>query len=397
MSTPDIDTLFAKNKSFCALPWVQVSSTIDGVIGRCCVDVSTHNGQYYHSAIRPKMKLSEHALGCLTSSPYAQDNPDKVASMRTAFNSAAMRETRQAMLKGAPVSSCTQCYWAEARGFKSMRQYANAGYRWSVDWAAVVGNTLDGMVDSQPISLDLRLGNHCNLRCTMCCYPTSHSLKASVQTWQKGVLDPYSDSEDFWNDMRSLAKTTKYIYFAGGEPFLQRAHMDLLKLLRDEEAAPAIELGYNSNLTVLPKELFGLWAHFKGVRVGASCDGVGAVFERIRLGSKWPVFAENLQLVRQHAQVYLSVTIQKDNLLHLDELLQWAEEHDLEVSLGNILQEPASLRIDRLGRDEIFSACEMLLARASGLVQRGNAKLADEVVSFCGALRVWILDRPATG
>ncbi len=79
---------------FCALPWLSICGTVDGVWSRCCIDRSAYSGGKPVEGA----KLSQNALGCVKKSPFASANRERVFTLREAFNSENMKETRLAML-----------------------------------------------------------------------------------------------------------------------------------------------------------------------------------------------------------------------------------------------------------------------------------------------------------
>jgi hypothetical protein len=63
--------------TLCVLPWIHLSTTVDGVWGRCCFDATNDYDNYYQQAEQPVFELVPDALGCLPHSRYASDNPDR--------------------------------------------------------------------------------------------------------------------------------------------------------------------------------------------------------------------------------------------------------------------------------------------------------------------------------
>lgn len=343
-----------ENQTFCVLPWIHLCSSVDGVWGRCCADDSMYHQHYYEMEEEPEFRLKEEAIGCLSGSRYADSNEGKVYNLPEAFNSPQMKRTRLAMLAGEPVAACQYCYDLEAGGGKSYRQKAYELFAEKFEVAELVEATApDGALDEFPGYLDIRFGNSCNLQCIMCCFPVSSSLgKNRKAKWSKAYIDPYAGDTEFWGVLERNVSSIRRIYFAGGEPFLQPLHFKLLDLLIGAGCAKDVELGYNTNLTVLPRGIGDKLKKFKRVEIGASCDGTEAVFERIRVGAKWDVFVENLQKVREFARVWLAVTPQKDNIANLEELVEWAVREGYEIDMTNILMYPEELGLKNLSREE---------------------------------------------
>lgn len=372
---------FEKNAAFCVLPWVHLCASVDGVWGRCCVDRSMYHTHYYTASTQPDLVLQEDSVGCSHNSPFAERNPERVFALSNAFNSPALKNTRLSMLRREKVPACSYCHDREARGGVSYRQNMNGLFRDQQDWDALLsGTAADGRVDRKPVYLDLRLGNRCNLRCIMCCYPVSSNWRRNLEaTWLNKTLDPYAEDLEFWNQIREILPGLTRLYFAGGEPMLQPSHRRIINLLIETGAAPSVDLVYNTNLTVLPQDILQAFSHFRSVEIGASCDGIGAVYERIRSGANWPTFVRNLRRVAQCAKVRIAVTPQRDNVSNLPELIEWALANGYELDLTNILQYPEELSISNLStadrRDYAIQYGEL----ADRHRELGHLRLADEL------------------
>jgi len=166
--------------------------------------------------------------------------------------------------------------------------------------------------------------------------------------WVKANIDPYESDAKLWEMLKVNAHKLSRIYFAGGEPFLQPLHFKLLDLLIKEDASGRIDLAYNTNLTVLPDGILDKLGKFKSVDIGASCDGTGELFESIRVGARWDTFVQNVRKTKKYFPVRLAVTPQKQNIAHLQSLIEWGVSEGCEIDLTNILMYPEELRITTL-------------------------------------------------
>ncbi|MQB01976.1 MAG: twitch domain-containing radical SAM protein [Actinobacteria bacterium] len=346
---PSVNYL-ADNAAFCILPWIHLSSTVDGVWGRCCFDTTNDYDFYYEQVEEPVFTLKPDALGCSSGSRYARDNPDQVFGLLEAFNSPNMRRTRLAMLAGKRPSACTFCYERDDEGGESHRQVMNREYGARVELDQLVARTsADGSLDEFPIFLDIRLGNTCSLACIMCAFPVSSRLGVGKNpAWTTANVDPYRDDHDFWATLAAHAKKLRYLYLAGGEPFQQPMHFRLLDLLIDAGAASQIAVRYNSNLMTLPAGVFDKLCHFKSVVIAASCDGTDKVFETIRVGGRWTTFVQNVRLAKQHVEVLLDVSPQRDNVSNLRQLIEFAQDEDIKIRLENYIHYPQELSLRNL-------------------------------------------------
>lgn len=338
----------------CVLPWTHVASTVDGVWSRCCFDTTNDYDGYYWQDTEPEFVLDPDALGCAPLSRYSSANPTRVMGPQEAFNSPNMRRTRLQMLAGDRPAACRSCFQQEDLGVGSHRTHMNDLFANEMDMPGLLAATgPDGSLDRFPIHLDLRFGNHCNLSCIMCSFPVSSRFGAGkTPAWTTPNIDPYRDDEHLWQSLREHAHEIRYLYVAGGEPFLQPGHRRLLNLLAETGAAGNIQIHYTSNLTVLPPGIWTLLHQFKRASIAASCDGIGEVFERIRVGARWGDFIANLRLARDHVEVWLDVTVQRDNVASLASLHRFARAEGVRMRAQNILQYPDHLSVRSLPRAE---------------------------------------------
>jgi pyruvate-formate lyase-activating enzyme len=381
--------VLSDNGVFCALPWVHQCASVDGVWSRCCVDSTMYYDELYKMPERPEFRLRPDSVGCLPHSAYASANPEKTFNILEAFNSPVMRKTRLSMLSGKEVKACQYCYDREASGATSYRQLANQMFTEQADLQSLIEKTTaDGSLDEFPCYLDLRFGNTCNLACIMCGFPVSSKWGAKAELkWLPLHIDPYKSDTELWRMLQVNAHKLRRIYFAGGEPFLQRSHFKLLDLLIEGNLAAGIDLAYNTNLTILPKGIFEKLGKFRSVDIGASCDGTGALFEAIRVGAKWDTFVKNVRKTKQYFQVRLAVTPQKQNIDHLQPIIEWAISENCQVDLKNILMYPEELSLNALGNQakKLFAAEYSQLS--NHYREKGHEKIANELANVVQFLK----------
>jgi len=367
--------------SLCALPWIHLATTVDGVWGRCCFDSTNDYDHYYSQADEPVFRLVPEALGCTPASRYARDNPDRVMGVDEAFNSPNLRRTRLEMLAGERPASCRACYQQEDLGVESHRVDMNRRFAAEVDLATLTAATGDdGSLDAVPIYLDLRLGNTCNLACIMCSFPVSSRIGATAAPrWLTASINPFREDEQLWTWLKENGHSLRYLYLAGGEPFLQADHARLIALLVSTGAAAGIDLYYNSNLTVLHREGLMPLTRFRSALIAASCDGVGELFSRIRVGGAWDQFVANLRTAKDYATVWLDVTVQRDNVQALGDIMAFADAEGVEPRFQNILQYPEDLSIRALPDHDKELAARRLAELTAACDRAGRADLVRQL------------------
>jgi pyruvate-formate lyase-activating enzyme len=343
---------------------------------------------YYKKETKPEFRLQNEALGCLPLSPYSSANPEKTFNLLEAFDGPAMRKTRLSMLAGEKVAACKYCYEREDSGGTSYRQTANRMFADQVDFPRLLAGTAEnGSLNEFPFYLDIRFGNTCNLQCVMCGFPISSRWgKATGIQWVEANINPYAMDTELWTILNEYAPRIRRIYFAGGEPFLQPSHFKLLELLIDNGCAADIDLGYNTNLTVLPEGIFEKLGKFKSVDIGASCDGTEDVFESIRAGAKWDTFVKNVRETKKHFRVRLAVTPQKGNIANLAKLIEWAVAEECDMDLTNVLLYPEELSICALGKEEKRYFADQYRSLSAKYAREGYESISGELENIVRVL-----------
>lgn len=360
------------SSSFCVLPWMHLFADESGVTYPCCRSVSTK-----------KPNVDEHGR------PY---HVDDTAGIEAAWNSAYMRTLRLDMLAGARPKPCERCYMYDDLGMRSHRQDANDDYRDRIA-PLIAAGAPDGSVPFDLLSVDLRLGNLCNLRCRMCSPQSSRALlgefaEAYGLPPTHAALDrlramDWFASERFWEIFERHTVHVERLHFAGGEPFMIPQMFDFLARLIDLGRASGVSLSYNSNLTMLPDRVYDLWPHFKQVRVTASVDGFGAVNSFIRYPSEWTAIDANLRRLEADADrlnlrggIAFNTTVQIFNVLRLDELLDYVVSTFERAEAPNlsVLTHPAHLNIQALPHALKQLAADHLSAAMDRLAPRWPAR-----------------------
>jgi len=261
-----------------------------------------------------------------------------------AFNSDLHIRIRQNILQGKQDESCSRCWQTEDNGAESYRTIWNS----TLSGGYLKGIMLDsvdeeGIIDKPFITfLDFTLGNKCNLVCRMCNLNNSNQWDLESDLLNLKIPWDYPSTtlpvdEKFLEDdffMKNFMHL-KHINFLGGEPLIVDEHYEFLKKCIKFEVAQNIILSYTTNLTVIKKELLGLWENFRHVSVGVSVDGVEEVNDYIRYPSKWKNIQKNVEKIstfKDEISMDLQIhsTFQLLNVFDYDKLLEWT------FSLGDL-------------------------------------------------------------
>jgi len=206
--------------------------------------------------------------------------------------------------------------------------------------------------------LDLKLGNICNLKCRICGSWSSSTyageeLKALPKTQRKDSFHREMvqkgawprKSKTFWNELKEHVNNIRYLEFTGGEPFMIKEHFEFLNTLIDMGVAHNIEIHYNTNGTIYPKEAESIWFHFKHVEIAFSIDALDERFEYQRTEAKWDEVEVNITkfnaLRKQFTNISLQVcsTINIFNVMYLDEVAEWIDKQGFDFVYWNMLHD----------------------------------------------------------
>jgi MoaA/NifB/PqqE/SkfB family radical SAM enzyme len=327
-------------EKICILPWISIETSPVGTARPCCLakDEITYADE---QGVEHKYNLKDHTLEEIYHSRY-------------------MQVLRRDFLYGQKPATCQRCWDEEASGRVSKRMNSRIRlkeYYDSVDW-----NNLN---PNQLWFIDLKLGNICNLKCRIC-------GSWSSSKWAKEEIDYVPElvnrkehlaykflqdggwpreSELFWDNLKTLLPNIKYLEFTGGEPFLIQQHFDLLQYAVDNDYAKNIEIHYNTNGTVFPKQ-HHVWEHFKHVEVAFSIDNTEARFEYERYGAVWNEVENNMikfsNMRSAKFSTQLCTTMNIQNVYYLPELCDWILTQTFDHVYFNMLHDPWHMCISKM-------------------------------------------------
>jgi MoaA/NifB/PqqE/SkfB family radical SAM enzyme len=324
--------------ALCRLPFDHLFINNAGVIHACCV------------AFPQYTKLDEFQN-------LTNDRNVAIHGLKEAWRAPSLLSLRHKMLNNQWPKSCESC---------KRQEESNSPSRRTREGLSKNSISLNGIIRS----LDIRLGNSCNLMCRMCSPFSSIGLLAEWSDTQPNLpkasfnmMEAVKSSvprqnhqwdEDamFWNELFEFAPQAENVHFAGGEPFLNRAHLGYLEKLISSGQSHSTRLSYNTNLTLVPEWLRRLAKEFRELRILVSLDGVGEMAEYIRYPIRWARFWSALDqldaLIGQFPSkisVAFNTTLQVYTLAAVEELLEFLETHPFSnlprESFPNTLQNPA--------------------------------------------------------
>lgn len=340
------DDKFANN--FCVLPWLQLHVKNNGEIFPCC--------NMEQLGDRSVEKIQK---------PELNDSQGYISK-----NNQLIKKIRLAMLNGEAPEECKACYDLEKVGLKSVRQIKNVKFQ--KDIFDIQENThTNGDSDVSIKSLDLRLGNHCNLKCRMC-WPSSSSalMREAVDL---GFIHPKAYQEKVSYRFESYRKlieenpAIESIALAGGEPFLIPEFYEILDFLIQTKRAPLISLTIHTNGTKISPELHSKLLEFKETKLLISVDGTDSINSYIRHPADWSLLKENVYEMNRWSEnpkfrTQINVTIQAMNLLNVADVVRFSLDHsNFYPPVFTLLNTPEELAIKSLPQKWLEDAHSLML------------------------------------
>lgn len=172
--------------NFCIQPWIHLASYNDGSVPLCCV------------------ATPEHGINLNTHTPVQ------------IWNSKQFKQARLKFLAGEKLSQCSNCWREEESGIKSHRIIEN--YMWEKKLGhdflqQLIDNTNpDGSVNHNPMTLDLRLSNVCNLQCVMCRPRDSSKWLSDSKKLGEIIISPMAKA-DWQHKASSISNTDVFDWF----------------------------------------------------------------------------------------------------------------------------------------------------------------------------------------
>jgi len=336
-----IDWLTNNLNKFCVLPWLNMNTNPNGNVKLCC---SIAMDYFVANKDRP-FNLGYDDITQIWNGPHMQN----VRNLHRQNNGS---------------DDCLDCYKIEKLSGHSPRKGQNKIWVERknhdpelADYLTEVSNEkLYSISDILPLSLELRLGNQCNLKCVTC-WGMSSSLiheerkdmvksgelmkrdlgwlqekwTEDIEAVEKADMTEWYETDTFYKNFRLMAPKLRRLYTTGGEPTLIKANYRMLEeLLAAGNNTCKIE--FTTNMTTWNPKFYENLSKFENVEIQMSVDGVGTVAEYIRYGTKWDVVRENIKKVfemastRPNWRIVCYSVLQALNYQHITEIWEVLDE-----------------------------------------------------------------------
>ena len=311
------------SKTYCPLPFSQISTENDGSYRLCC-----------HSNLTVQNDDGSIA--------YLQDSP-----VSEVWNNKFYTSIRSQMNNGERPSACDTCYKLEDKGQVSYRERYNR--------QLTNTNTL------MPSNIELKVGNLCNLKCVMC-YPGASSLhQQEVNEFIADGIDPPNAFAQFeTSEQFKKAKPQQYadnlnlddcirMTLSGGEPLVNKTTDLILDRCINEHLCDQIELEIISNLTVLNPSMLDKLKKFSHSKLLVSWDHVCEKAHFIRYPMDYNKFIDNLQAVQSAGiEINVSSCITIFNAFDLKQIFDTWQIHEIKTVRLELVYFPLYFNIEYL-------------------------------------------------
>jgi len=175
------------------------------------------------------------------------------------------------MMHGEDIHACVKCVEKESRGYSSMRDTRDMEKNFAI-------TKEDGSVEIMPTSMELHLGNLCNLKCKMCGQQYSNQIgkelleigktdkdflewiykeSGNVNIWTNNLSVEYKWFQNKKNKNKLfeyVARNITKLNIIGGEPTVIPEFWELFEYLDQKDVLKQLEIDLTTNLTnVNPK------------------------------------------------------------------------------------------------------------------------------------------------
>jgi molybdenum cofactor biosynthesis enzyme MoaA len=266
------------------------------------------------------------------------------------FAGQSMNQLRDDIKHGRKHKNCKICWDVEERGGTSLRKHFINKYIQQCDQ--------EWIDDPKIRDLTISPSNLCNFKCRICSPRNSskiavEELKFSSDTIEKQKLKKIINISNRKNSLAlnqilQVASNLNFLHILGGEPFMWQDLDSLVDQLIDTGQAENMQIEFNTNGSQFPDHIISKLLKFKSVEILISIDDIEDRFE-IQRGGQWSEILKNISAFNSLRSpsfiVKFAVTVNIQNILYLDQLVDFCNNYNLEI-VWWFLETPQSLCID---------------------------------------------------
>ena len=255
------------SSTYCLFPFTNLNSNTEGSVKLCC---SINENIHATDENNNELNFGTHGVEEIWNSQY-------------------MKDVRKQMLNGERPKACDVCWKLEDSGIQSSRQSAFGELK-----ACAMPKEYQSVNPPLPQSLELRLGNFCNLRCNSCWSLSSDRIADerrriqlkddSLPSWLRKEWDDelalekqadwlWWESDEFVNSIKKLAPKLKRLYLTGGEPTLIKRNIEIMQMILDAGNTDCY-IALTTNLTQWNEVFYNTMSRFNHGGIQISIDDV---------------------------------------------------------------------------------------------------------------------------
>jgi organic radical activating enzyme len=372
------------NNHFCPSPFIYISNNLEGKLRYCCLvhtGLKDDTGKEFHSS---------------------------TSTLDEVWNSPDLNSVRDRMIEGTPIRDCSVCYNAEKSGGGSLRrdlvrEWVDGSSKEQLDNILTEYNETKKV--SAPVSVEVRTGSICNLKCRMC-HPTDSILiekeyqkfDRTIPNWTKLNYEKGSshvEHNSYFQQVIDNLPNTQRLRFSGGEPLINDSTYEVIEEATRKGYSKNIDLFINTNFTKLTTDILENLKTFKTVNIDISIDGYKGVHEYVRTGIDWNDIDENLIKIRPYLNenfyITTNTTVQNLNVFYLEDILKWSITELNITPVLCVLNNPTWLAVKNMPPDAKVEATKRLTALInSDLVMsfKHPSWLAERIQSVIESIKV---------
>ncbi|WP_321437324.1 radical SAM protein [uncultured Bacteroides sp.] len=172
-----------------------------------------------------------------------------------------------------------------------------------------------------PSTIMLELTNHCNLACTTC--PREYEYGKAMDKGQMNIDQAKRVIDELWPYLDSIGLTGL------GETFLYKELENVVDYIKAKNQGIIISVSTNAILPNFIEKVSPLVDKIDTIQV--SIDGLGSVYESIRINASFQELDKNLRILSEMCRntktdLMLNMVVTKENFHQMPLLVEYAEE-----------------------------------------------------------------------
>ncbi len=198
------------------------------------------------------------------------------------------KAARDLMVTGEMPKECGGCLQLEEASCRSPRQDYLERFSFEENKSPVIKY------------LDLTVDNDCNLECIMCSPLYSRKLHSFYESELKIAPEKSWETSLTPEEIKGLIPHLEQVTLTGGEPFLSKRSLDIIRQLSKSGRAHEIVLRVFTNLSHVPQGLLEDLNSFKKLELILSIDSVEDNYELMRFPAKWNNLLQNIEKIKSY-------------------------------------------------------------------------------------------------